>query len=108
MLGIPGAIAQHAFESRACGFEFVDRLAIQGFHGDAVAGGVEHHLLVGASERGEHDVLVNSVHREDLVERFVRRPALHRPDRPADRDINLEGAQTIPQIVPPGGGDSQI
>jgi hypothetical protein len=86
---VPGAIAQHALESRARGVEFIDRLAVQGFHGDGVGGRVEHHPLVGSGERGEHDVFFDGVDREDLVERLFRRPALHRPDRAADRDVDL-------------------
>jgi hypothetical protein len=72
----------------ARGFEFVDRLAVQGFHGDTVGGGVEHHLMIGTGERSEDDVLFDGVQREDSVERFLRRPALHRPDRPAGGDVN--------------------
>jgi hypothetical protein len=83
-------------------------VAVESLHGDAVGGSVEHHLLVGAGEGGERDVLVGGVHGEDLVERHIFWPALHRPDRPADGDVNLQGAQAVPQLVPAGGGDGQI
>ena len=88
MRRVPGAVAQQPFESGARWFEFIDGLAVQGLHGDAVGGGVEHHLLIGTGERGKDDVLLSGVQREDLVEGFLRWPALHRPDRSADGNIN--------------------
>jgi hypothetical protein len=72
----------------ARGGELFDGFAVQGLHGDAVGGGIEDHLLVGAGERGEHDVLALGIHGQDLVERLVRGPAFHRPDRPAEGNVD--------------------
>jgi hypothetical protein len=84
MACIPVAVAQHAFEARACRFELLDEFPVESLHGDTVGRGVEHHPLVGAGERGKHDVLGGGVHGQDLIERLIFRPALHRPNRAAD------------------------
>jgi hypothetical protein len=85
-----------------------DGVAVERFHPDGVGGGVKHHLAIRPGERAEHDALGDSVERDDLIERRARRPALERLDWPADRDVNLQGAQAFPEPMPAGRGDRQV
>jgi hypothetical protein len=108
LTSVPGTAPQHPLERRARLSEGLDWFTAEGLHGDGVGGGVEHHLLVGAGERGEHDVFGGRVQGQDLVERLPRRPALDRPDRAADRDVDLQAAQCAPQPVASGRFDGHV
>jgi len=77
-------------------------------HDDAVGRGVEHHLLVGAGERAEHDVLSGPVQGHDLIKRLVRRPALQGPDRAADGYLDPQATEGAPEFMPAGRGDGKV